>query len=449
MRRVAAAMVAAVFLAATWAQGQQVAGQPEEVVGTALPPPPVSPVRLSVNRDQIVFVSKLSVGITETHQSADHKDALPEPAERGTALTRQTARWQNTHIQGWGAGVIEPKPGVCAWVSMDRRIAFMRKQGIPIVITLCTAPGWMKTTGGDWDMGSGIKPEMNGEFAKLCVAVAKRYPDVRYFQVWNEFKGYWNKAKNEWDVEGYTTMYNVVYDALKAHDPTLKVGGFYLVVAGTGSSVFGYNGPNTFTPMPENQKGLLRYWTKNRHGADFVCVDKGIPDYHDKNVYPEEALMALTGTYQKVTREVAELSGGLPVWWSEFYSYGRDAPTNLVGAAYASAYLHALLGGATTALMWNPNEGELNCYLYTDVRKPDGGRPVEHFTAFEAMSKHFGPGTEIVATTSASKWVELLASTGGAVMIVNKWKGSVTVELDGRVLPLKPYEIRVLTPALP
>ena len=412
-------------------------------IGPTLPPPPPAVVDVHVDHAKVVMTSLLRVGVTETHESADHWDAKPAAAARGVALTRGVAQLQNTHIQAFGVGVIEPKPGVWDWKSMDKRIAWMRDQKIPIVITLCTAPGWMKTTGGDWDMGSSIKPEHNKDFAELCVAVAKRYPDVRYFQVWNEFKGYWDKSKNTWDVAGYTAMYNVVYDALKKHDATLKVGGFYLPIAGDGAKAFGFSGQNTFMPMADNEKALLRYWTANRHGADFVCADKGIPDYHDKNTYDDDVLMALTPQYEKVTRELHDLSGGLPVWWSEFYSFGRDGRTDLTGASYASAYVHALLGGASTALVWNPNGGELDCYLYTDVRKPDGGVATEHYVAFKAIAEHFRPGTEIVATTTTSPWVEALASKT-STLLINKWHAPVTLSLDGKLIDLKAYAVQLV-----
>lgn len=415
-------------------------------VGDAGPPPaPVSPVAINVDRDRIVATSKMSVGVTQTHRSADDFKADPAAAERGEALLRGVARYQNTHIMGWGVGPIEPKPGVWDWKSMDRRIAWMRKQGTPLVITLCSSPGWMREGGKDWELGTRILPEHEDAFVEMCVAVAKRYPDVRTFQVWNEFKGYWNKATGAWDVEAYTAMYNKVYDGLKKHDPTLKVGGFYLVVSGTGTEPWGKSGIDIFVPMGDHEKDLLRYWTKHRHGADFVCVDRAVTDYHDTNVYTTDEKMALTPLYEKVSREAGELSSGLPVWWSEFYAIHENEPVDVVGAAYASSYLHALMGGTTTALMWNPNEGELGCYLYTDVRKPDGGKPTPHYQAFKIFSEQFGPGTEIVASTSSSPWVEVLASKR-ATLLINKWHAPVDVTYEGKSITLPAYAVRLVEP---
>ena len=47
---------------------------------------------------------------------------------------------------------------------------------------------------------------------------AKRYPNVKHYMVWNEFKGFWDPANNRWDAEGYTELYNEIYVALKAVD---------------------------------------------------------------------------------------------------------------------------------------------------------------------------------------------------------------------------------------
>nr|BFE82653.1 hypothetical protein GCM10020093_052540 [Planobispora longispora] len=60
--------------------------------------------------------------------------------------------------------------------------------------------------------------------------MARRYPTVKHFMVWNEFKGFWNNAQNRWDAEAYTELYNKVYDALKAVDEDIKVGGPYVPI---------------------------------------------------------------------------------------------------------------------------------------------------------------------------------------------------------------------------
>ncbi len=88
----------------------------------------------------------------------------------------------------------------------------------------------------------------------LVQRVAERYMappyNVRYFQVWNELKGYYNPGTNAYDynsnpgnpnastaTNGYTYMYNQVYNRLmqvanELHIPdnSIKVGGPYVVM---------------------------------------------------------------------------------------------------------------------------------------------------------------------------------------------------------------------------
>ena len=71
----------------------------------------------------------------------------------------------------------------------------MRGTGGTKIITLCGAPDWMK--GGkagqtDWNkLEVAPTPNHYADFAQLAKQIALRYPDVQYFQVWNELKGMW------------------------------------------------------------------------------------------------------------------------------------------------------------------------------------------------------------------------------------------------------------------
>ncbi|OLT10047.1 hypothetical protein BJF78_29420 [Pseudonocardia sp. CNS-139] len=63
-------------------------------------------------------------------------------------------------------------------------------------MTLCCAPDWMK--GGepgetDWSrIEVAPDPAHYADFAALAVDVARRYPQVRHFVVWNELKGFFD-----------------------------------------------------------------------------------------------------------------------------------------------------------------------------------------------------------------------------------------------------------------
>jgi hypothetical protein len=116
--------------------------------------------------------------------------------------------------------------------------------------------------------------------------VAKRYPYVRHFLVWNEFKGFFDDELRRWDAKGYTDLYNVVYDAVKAVDPANQVGGPYLSFEskplGSPDSSPQLQGP--WGAVDQRSIDAFVYWKLQGKGADFVVVDahatteQGAPD---------------------------------------------------------------------------------------------------------------------------------------------------------------------------
>jgi hypothetical protein len=180
-----------------------------------------------------IGISQLAMGVTHTQYSLDGWGD-PTAVAAGKQVLRASTVFQNQHLMGWGADNPEPWPGVYRWASLDSRVKLMRDTGGTMVLTLCGAPDWMKggTAGStDWSkLDRAPTPGHYGDFARLAQRTALRYPDVRYFQVWNELKGFYNPALNRWDYEGYTAFYNRVYDAVKSVRPDARIGGPYVVL---------------------------------------------------------------------------------------------------------------------------------------------------------------------------------------------------------------------------
>lgn len=396
----------------------------------------------SVDRGRTIMTSGLRLGFTHTHKGLDQPGAESEAVDRARQYLRDAEpAFQNTHIIGWGPGNLQRGPGEpIQWGSLDARMRMMRELDIPMVMTLCTAPGWMKTSGDTWQMNSSPKDEHFDDFAALCVEVAKRYPEVRHFQVWNEFKGFWDNDNNTWNADRYTRLYNTIYDALKAHDPTLKVGGLYLILEGTGSAHLGYKGWQTAEPITPRNLAVMKHWLENKHGADFICIDKGLKDFHDKHPYSAVELIGFTENFQSIGRQVRELTD-LPIWWSEYYA--ASGTEHQRGAAFASIYRHMLLGDTNVALLWNPIAGEVPCQMLTDVKDTQGGQPEPHYFAYAAFQRHFSAGRPIFHSESSTDRIEVLASDT-ATMVINKFDVAAKVRLDGKLLKLRPYEVRVL-----
>jgi hypothetical protein len=401
-------------------------------------------VTITVDLRRTEGVSRLELGATHTRYSLDtggDADAIA----RGKKLLSEVCRYQNVHIMGWGTMNPNPAPGTYDWESLDRRMAMVRSiPGAVPVITLCAAPDWMK--GGkagktDWSkIETAPLPEHYADFAKLAATVAHRYPDVRYFQVWNEFKGFWDSANNNWHYRNYTKLYNLVYDELKAVNARNQVGGPYLVIEGTGTNRGDWT---TETPIRARQWEVLDYWLKNKRGAEYFVIDRGIKDFHDKNMYTEAEDRSRTPLFGEIVRQLRKKTD-LPVWFAEFYAgRGSGSTPEARAAIYASTLLHMTTGGASACLLWQPmDSGEVGHALFSDVRQPGGAKPYPLFDVYRHFREHFGPGTKLAQTTSSSPDVEVIASAT-KTLLINKRDTPTDITLDGRPLTLKPLEVRL------
>ncbi|MBN1466460.1 hypothetical protein JXA02_11900 [candidate division KSB1 bacterium] len=398
---------------------------------------------VTINPDQTVLTSTFHIGATHTHGFWEFGNS--DAVQRARNLLVDGLALQNQHIMGWGVGNPEPSSGVYNWGDLDRRVDLMRSLEAPMFITFCQAPGWMKGAG-DWEMEQEVLDEYVDDFADLCGRIAARYPDVTYFQVWNELKGYWSSALNNWDYVRYTALYNAVYTAVKSARPDALVGGPYIVIQGDGAVEIGKRGRDTHVPLDSRDRTFLNYWLKNKIGADFICMDYGLIDYHDTNTYTHDEQMQLTRFFGVWISDIRAMTD-LPIVISEFYGGSDESDPEFTGANHASCYLHALMNGASVALQWNPEQGELDNFLFTDTDATDGGQPTAHYHAVKAINDFFYAGTDIVASTSSSAWLEVLASVD-KTMLINKRDETVTAVVNGERVDLNRYEIRVMdTPA--
>ncbi|HTS68893.1 MAG TPA: hypothetical protein VMO17_07905 [Terriglobia bacterium] len=388
-------------------------------------------ITVTVDRSTPDGTSNFSIGVT--HTQPKWEDGDPAAAARAKSLLASGVKFQNQHLMDWGAENPEPRPGVYNWTSLDRRVALMRSMGATVVITLCTAPGWMKTSGEDFPHQTGpdswaddrVADNHVEDFADLCRKVVSRYPDVKYFQIWNEYKGYWDRASDNWDYVRFTGFYNHVYDAIKAVRPDAQIGGPYYPFDG---------------PKPKDWQ-VIDYWFQHNHGADFVCFDGWVAGYPPTRAQGEEAnKMTLTDYFGQIARGFRARTQ-LPIWISEFYG-GWSGNPQFTAANHASCYLHALRGGVAVALLWDAELQEWN-YLFTSTKTAQGGQPSPHYQVVKTFNTCFGPGTPLFKTSSSSPDIEVLASRT-KTLLINKREAPVAVRLDGVALTLSPYEVRLL-----
>lgn len=397
-------------------------------------------------------------GFTHTQYSADEGE--DGAVGRARDLLSKQPLPQIQHVMGWGASNPEPVPGRYDFEEMDRRIDFVRSTGGTPVVTLCCAPDWMK--GGkpgagstDWSRQSLETAPARAhykDYAKLAATVAKRYPDVRHFIVWNEFKGFWNDAESRWDYEGYTELYNLVHRALKKVDEDIRVGGPYLVMdsfdpqraEGASDEVAGEWGG-----MDQRVLDAFRYWNKNKTGADFVVVD-GSSYTVDDELVPDE--FAATEKFTEVGRWIREEAGDLPLWWAEYYVEPGDDDDDRDGwsephrvAVQAAGLVAMARGGATSGFYWNPQNKGARCAgcLWRSTRLADGGTELPMHTLISRFDREFGPGTRYEKADVAADDVPnvRVLADDKAVLVVNTLDREISAKVDGRRFTLDAYGV--------
>jgi len=409
------------------------AGRPPDVVVT-------------VDRSKPAGISSLAVGATHTQNSIDSWGD-PNAIARGKELLSQAAIYQNQHIMGFGVLNPEPAPGRYDWSGLDRRMQIMRETGAIPTITLCCAPDWMK--GGmpgetDWSrLAEAPLPAHYDDFAELARQVALRYPDVKYFLVWNEMKGFWDTKTNNWDYVHYTELYNKVYDALKSVSRDIKVGGPYLVIEGTGTDT----GPwGSEKPITKRNREVLSYWLTHKHGADFLALDRSVKSSHDQNSYSQAQYLAFTAIFEDIARQIRTLTD-LPIWWVESYFVGSADRPDFEAAGIASMLYHQLKAGSAVSMCWAPQARPLRTsgqHLFTDTLGPGGGQPLPAFFIYKSFTDNFKPGTRLYQAKSSSGDVEVLASAT-KVLVINKRPHSIVIKVNQMRVTMGVYQVQVLT----
>ncbi|MEV0440689.1 xylan 1,4-beta-xylosidase [Streptomyces spectabilis] len=422
----------------------------DKVHGTPVAPPPPGQ-------------AEVGWGFTHTQHSADQgEDAAVARAEK---LFKGQPRPlpQVQHIMGWGSGNPEPVKGRYDFGAMDRRIDFIRATGGTPVVTLCCAPDWMKggKSGSDntnWSKTSletAPEPEHFDDFARLAATVAKRYPDVRHFIVWNELKGFWNSTEHRWDYEGYTELYNRVYAALKAVNKDIMVGGPYVVMNSvdprqTDGVAKEPKGP--WGRMDQRSLDAFDYWNENKKGADFVVVD-GASYTVDDELIPDE--FGAADKLTDVSSWLRERTEGLPLWWAEYYVEPGDAKDNRDDwseahrvAVHASGLIALVRGGATSGFYWNPQKSSGDCAgcLWNSTQQAGGGRGRPMLDLLARFSAAFPPGTTYEKVTVADDDVPnvRVLADDKTVLVVNTLDRPISAKVDGKRFDLAGYGVKWL-----
>ncbi|HTZ09489.1 MAG TPA: hypothetical protein VMB72_10470, partial [Acidimicrobiales bacterium] len=423
--------------------------------------------------DHVVGITGFQVGYDYTQYSHLPAGAGGNPAAVASAerLLRAMDTVQNVALMGWGAGDPEPSPGTYAWTSLDDRVEVMGST-VPAtqrMITLCTAPGWMKVGGKtqEWNMDDAVAAADDENFAALAAKVAQRYdgthraangtllPKVDDFDVWNEMKGYWDSATDDWNAAGYTTMYNDVYRAIKAVRPDALVGGPYAPLGA--ETAQDASGPSpvegAFGVVDPRALDVVAYWLQHKAGAQFMSMDGGPAVTDETGFASGQYFAAVAHWVRSLDPLVYPGAGTLPIVWAEFYP-GLDATTGVATGEEAVAVdlasiIRAGTAGIDDMMIWemegtasgaSSSTGE---GVWTDTAAAGGGKPTWLAVALEELHAAFPPGTRLYGSTVAGP-VDVL--TGGTrALLVSESPVAQTVVLDKVKVSLGPYGVVTAT----
>jgi len=399
-------------------------------------------VTIQVTPSTSAGVSNLQAGATMTEKSK----ALT--TDDGQQIMQSSLGMINLQMMGWGAENPEPSPGDYSWDSLDARVQIMKDSGATPMITFCGAPDWMK--GGDagdtnWDnLDVAPLPAHYDDFARLAQQIAQRYPNVHYFQVWNEMKGFFNDSENRWNYEEYTSLYNKVYDAVKAVRPDAKIGGPYVVVTSTATYATAAPAEDAIDSKAQD---VIRYWLAHKHGADFIVVDGG-PGTKDKvtssGVKDEFAAGQFFADVNNWIRRQPGASN-LPIGWAEWYpgSSQNWDNTDHFNAIMANDLIATIKSGAAYTLLWGV-QGNSDGIALPEGIMTSKSKETPYAATSKAIKDAFPPGTKLVAATvSHPESIAVLASSS-KVLLVNKTGQSISVAVNGKVANLSAYQVSLL-----
>ncbi|ANY09220.1 GH39 family glycosyl hydrolase [Pseudonocardia sp. HH130630-07] len=368
----------------------------------------------------------MELGVTHTQNSLDDTEPAGARQRGADILSSLGQEYQNHHLMGFGTLNPEPSPGEFEWESLDRRMELTEETGGKSMLTLCCAPDWMK--GGPpgvtaWDkLERQVRPEFFDDYANLAREAVQRYPQVDRVLVWNELKGFYHEDENRWDYEGYTDLYNRVYEAVKSVRPDVQVGGPYVVMSSVppdSNDASDIRGP--WGALDQRPLDVLDYWLANNVGADFIVVDGSTTNRGQQDAISPVDVGA--EKFSVIDRWIQERTQ-LPIWWAEFYANvpadaqaGYDTPASAVSTL---AVLQSMArSGTQGALLWGPEGSDSLEYssLWSDATEEDGGRPTPLTEAWRWLIPKLRQGDVELGRAQGSTLGAFRASDGSVLLM--------------------------------
>lgn len=291
---------------------------------------------------------------------------------------------------------IEKQKGVYDFSDLDKTVEKLTSDGVEIVMLMA----YGNTLYSDNIKTGPANKEAIDAFAKCLAAMAERYPQIKYFEVYNEpnLTGFWQPAENHRD---YTYLLQVSDREVRKVRQDAKIAGGVLADGGAGwlSNMLS---KNAYPYMDVLSFHPYIYWYKNRvdtiynsklagftnlplkYGGfkESIITEVGWPSYNENDKHGcNEETQALETTKQYI---FAEMSGINKIMAYNFVNSGRNPDYNednfgiitkdgIAKPAYlANAIMRNKLAGAVPCgeITFENDTGISHGYLYNKSGKP-------------------------------------------------------------------------------
>lgn len=361
-------------------------------------------------------------------------------------LSRFAGSYMDQSIWGFGATTSpEPSPGKYNMSAIARRIHLIDSVGGIPVITLVSAPNWMKDPAASSAnlFRKPPSPSHFADFAALCAHVAASFPQVKYFVVWSELRGFFLPKSKSWDGPGYTKMYNDVYAAIKAVRPDAQIGGPYANLSASSVPIGGASSTlkGSWGYLDQSMADAMSYWLAHKAGAEFVAVDGGTEIAKADNPTLTDIVTA-SQKYAAVDHWIRSQTD-LPIWWMESHIQPHSGWTSQQAATARIATLLLMASsGASVGMQWQPQEQSNwpDQGLWTSTLNAGGGRPTLLADELQQVLPVLSGQVVLMAGEPAGV---LVARTGSHTIAVNTTGAIVHAVVTTGVLTLAPYSLSV------
>ena len=470
---------------------------------------------VSINRSASNGISRWLQNMT----MVDNQFYYPWGANDGPDTTAGTAQYNarniellgevqhNVHIMAWGRSSpwkypTDPVPnftdvyGANAWGGggLDQEIKRAADKGLQPTVTLAMAPGWMEGVrlAGNPDItthptdftsdyyNARVTTDQMPQWLQLVDAIVRRYSvapyNVRTFDIWNEFKGYYNIDANNYDAGtyagtlhkadmGYTYFYNRtraqilasaqaagVTSGIRTGGPyvvgelwsTSDVGG-YPVTDGRGSANNTLSGAKSYGYVDGRPLDAIKTWLQNKTGAEFLALRFSNETRSGSVMGSDWASLNYESDLAQWIRGLPEStypgSTTLPLWNAEHYTYvSSDTTSDAKKAAFsAESYRIGVRNGYESMLRWGP-QGLDGVNLWS-APSSGGGQAGNAAEVEKLFKQNFASGTTLYPENISDQSKVSALANSTHTLLINKTNTAITVSVNGNAITLPAYGV--------